>query len=69
MPDVQLAEYRLILMGPPVSDANWRAPIASTAVGISSYLLRETEENMTKLLPEKYSVQIRPVLRDAIGTE
>lgn len=53
-----LATYTLQLFGPKPT-ALWRGPIATTAVGIGPTLLRETEENLTDLLPEGYSVRIK----------
>jgi hypothetical protein len=54
-----LATYNLVLIGPPDTiSEDWRAPLARTRTVLSPSLLRETEENLTSLLPDGYSVRI-----------
>ena len=55
---VVLQTYTLQLIGPSPQRAGWQGPLQSTATGIGPRLLRETEENLTDLLPAGYSVKI-----------
>lgn len=57
-----LATYRLELYGPTPADPKQMAPLSVSAVGLSLNCRKETAENLTKLLPDGYSVQIRPTV-------
>ena len=56
---VVLQTYVLQLLGPSPQRAGWQGSLQSTATGIGPRLLRETEENLTDLLPDGYSVRIK----------
>jgi hypothetical protein len=57
---VTLQTYTLELVGPPDRiSQDWRAPLARTRTVLSPHVLQETQENLTDLLPEGYSVRIK----------
>lgn len=55
-----LATYTLQLIGPKDEiPPDWRGNIVRVRSVLNPALLRETEENLTDLLPEGYSVRIK----------
>lgn len=61
-----LATYTIELLGPRPSGQDGIVSVG--AVGLRAEYLRELQENISSLLPESYSVRIRPLASKNLGS-